>query len=96
MSGLVGAIMIRTTEYRPCYVGGKKALFHKWEDVSEIVEPSIMKGGHGGGVVKGTLAIVELEDGTIKRVTPHIIQFADNKIKEYAFNEGEKERNEGK
>lgn len=28
----VGHIELRTTEYRPCYVGGNKALFHRWED----------------------------------------------------------------
>lgn len=28
----LGHIEVRTTEYRPCYVDGKKALFHRWED----------------------------------------------------------------
>lgn len=25
-------IKIRTAEYRPCYVNGRKALFHRWEN----------------------------------------------------------------
>lgn len=87
MAALDGTITMTSSEYRPCYVEGKKALFHKWEDRSEIVSPSIMKGGHAGGVIRGTIAIVEFENGVVGEVYPHKIKFADNLIKEYAFNE---------
>lgn len=36
--------------------------------------------------IKETVAIVELEDGTIQEVKPTDIKFCDNKIKEYCFN----------
>lgn len=85
MAAIKDTVTIKTTEYRPCYVKDKKALFHRWEEKSEIVVPSPMVGGHGGGVVKGTLAIVEYEDGTIDEVRPQQIRFADDKINEYAF-----------
>lgn len=87
MAALNGTITMTKSEYRPCYVRGKKALFHKWEDKSEIVSPSILKGGHAGGVIRATFAIVEFENGVVGEVYPHEIKFADNLIKEYAFNE---------
>lgn len=66
------------TEYlRPCYVHERKALFHKWEDKSEIVPPSIMVGGHNGGIVRCTLGIVEYEDGTVHECYPYEIKFVD-------------------
>ena len=49
---------------RPCAVNGKKALFHTMEQCSRIVPPSLLAGGHNGGVVGEVLAIVEYEDGT--------------------------------
>lgn len=73
-------------ELRPCIVNEKgKALFHMWEERSEIIEPSIMVGGHAGGVIKFVMGIVELEDGRIIKVNPTSIRFLDNKFTEYAF-----------
>lgn len=69
---------ISTADYRPCVIDGVKALFHRWEEVSEIVYPSLMKGGHPGGEMKGTLAIVEMEDGSVRRVAPDAVRFTDN------------------
>lgn len=85
MAGFDGTITIETGEYRPCLVDGKKALFHRWEDKSKIVEPSVMVGGHGGGVLKYTVAIVEYENGSVAEVFPNYIKFVDGKINEYAF-----------
>ncbi|MDL2238159.1 hypothetical protein LJC56_10115 [Christensenellaceae bacterium OttesenSCG-928-K19] len=68
-------------ELRPCIVGCKSALFHKWADKSEIVYPSPMVGGHGGGVVAETVGIVEYTDGTIGEVQPAHIRFVDDKIR---------------
>lgn len=64
-------------EGRPCYVDGKKAMFHIWSVKQEIVPPSPFKGGHSGGVVSGIVGIVEFEDGTVAEVYPCGIQFAD-------------------
>lgn len=67
-------------ELRPCLIHGKhKALFHRWEDKSEIVAPSCMVGGHGGGVVRAVLAIVELEDGKVEEVYPEQVTFLDTR-----------------
>lgn len=85
MAGLNGTITIETGEYRPCLADGKKALFHRWEDKSKIVEPSVMVGGHNGGVLKYTVAIVEYENGSVAEVFPNYIKFVDGKINEYAF-----------
>lgn len=74
-------------ELRPCIVDDRKALFHKWIDKSTIVEPSPMMGGHNGGVLKFTVGIIELEDGTVEERYPYKIKFLDNKIKDYCFNE---------
>lgn len=88
MAGLNGTITYRSSEYRPCLVDGKKALFHRWEDISQIVSPSLMVGGHNGGENKSVAGIVEFEDGTIKEILPGQIQFTDNIFKEYCFEEG--------
>ena len=66
-----------------------KALFHCWNYRSELVDASPMIGGHPGGQVSGTFAIVEYEDGTIHEVEPMQIRFVDNAMSEYAFSEME-------
>jgi len=73
-------------ELRPCIVNGnKKALFHMWEQYSDIIAPSPMVGGHGGGVLNYVMGIIETEDGQVIKVHPHTIRFIDNKIREYVF-----------
>lgn len=67
-----------------------KALFHCWNHRSELVGDSPMIGGHPGGQVSGTFAIVEYEDGTVHEVEPTQIRFVDNAMSEYAFPEMEK------
>ena len=42
-----------------------------------------MMGGHGGGVVRDTYAIVEYEDGSIGRIAPEKIKFSDNLFEKY-------------
>ena len=91
MSALDGTITFATSEYRPCLAKGQHALFHRWEDNSEIYAPSLMVGGHGGGVVKYTCAIVEYEDGHVERVKPEDVTFVDHLFKEYAFPPTEEE-----
>lgn len=62
---------------RPIYYKGRKAVFHQWSPFSYIVPPSLMVGGHDGGVVSGTRAIIETDNGVILEVLPMEIQFAD-------------------
>lgn len=78
-------ITIKTSEYRPCIIEGKKALFHRWEEVAKVIPPSPMVGGHNGGIVKMTLGIIELEDGVVTEVYPHKIRFCGTQHNEYCF-----------
>lgn len=79
-------------EVRPCIARGKKALFHRWSDRSEIIEPALMRGGHSGGVMKWTSAIVEFEDGQVGEVLPRDIKFLDPPHRDYKFTEREDEK----
>ena len=84
-------------ELRPCMVaickGGneQRALFHCWNQWSDVVGESILKGGHKGGQVSETYGIVEFEDGTVKNVYPQLIRFLDNPFDEYIWKVGEQE-----
>ena len=69
-----------------------KALFHCWSHRSEVVGESPLRGGHPGGQVSGTFAIVEYEDGTIHEVEPTQIRFVDNAMSEYVFPEMEEKQ----
>ena len=85
---IAGEITVSNSQYRPCFVDGKKALFHTWVHWSEPIPPSALAGGHNGGVAQGAYAIVEYEDGTVGEVPPRAVRFADNLISEYGFREG--------
>ena len=80
------------TRLRPCYVSiekGKKekALFHCWSFKSTVVEPSIMVGGHPGGVIAYSTGIVELEDGRVIEVMPTSIAFYKGIFNDYCWDE---------
>lgn len=65
---------------RLCKVKGIDALFHKWSEVSKIIPPSPMVGGHSGGTIRYTTAIVEfIHNGQITAVMPSDIIFCDTK-----------------
>lgn len=64
-------------ERRPCYVDGKRAMFHTWSQQSDIFAPSPMVGGHPGGTVSRCVGIVEYENGKVEKVMPNEIRFAD-------------------
>lgn len=89
-----GTITIRA-DVRPCLVGSAKvkALWHKWVDKSEIVPPSMLRGGHAGGVVADTFALVEYETGLVRLVPAVKVFFLDSfqKFQEYDFSEPPKE-----
>lgn len=80
-------IVIKTIDYRPCYVRDEKALFHKWEEKAKPLAPSMSIFGDKGGQLWHTLGIVEFENGTVAEVEPNCITFADNLISQYAFKE---------
>ena len=74
-----------TQEVRTCLADGKPALFHKWCDVSEIIAPSCLRGGHQGGVASDTLALVEYEDGSTAQIHCTKIKFTDNRAAQYCL-----------
>lgn len=79
MANIGTEIVIRGAEYRPCYVDGKRAIFHRWADTARSVAPR--------GIDESTTddryqywnvgGIVEFEDGSVRRVWPSAITFAD-------------------
>jgi len=75
----VFSIQQKAPHLRPCTVNGEKALFHRWADYAAVLEPSPMRGGHPGGQMRQTYAIVEMEDGQVKEVLPSKVVFSDTR-----------------
>lgn len=94
MAELNGKITMKQ-ELRPCVVNGQKALFHRWMDISKVIPPSPMKGGHPGGTISEVFGIVEKEDGSVCECYPYKIRFVDEKIEEYAFMEEKDQKGAG-
>lgn len=84
MSKATGTIKIEY-DLRPCMVRDKPALFHKWVDNRDVLEPSPMRGGHNGGVIAYTQGLVEYADGSVGMVSPTSIKFEDKLFEQYAF-----------
>lgn len=74
---IMEAPQIEKAPFRPCEADGKPAIFHRWVNESWVVQPSPMIGGHPGGTVRCTFALVEYEDGTVRKVEPENIKFTD-------------------
>lgn len=85
-------------ELRPClieakqgiapfgrYSNPKKALFHKWFEERRLILTSAKCDVGDGGVVSELFAIVELENGEIRKVDLECIRFLDSPHKEYGF-----------
>lgn len=70
---------IRSGEYRPCMVNGRRALFHRWTDSARPVKPRGLEAEEKAQrfQVWSVHGIVEYEDGTVARVWPSDIQFVD-------------------
>lgn len=96
MGALDGIVTFTNNEYRICEVDGKKALFHRWNEHCNVVEPSPMIGGTPGGQIKYITGIVEFEDGSVREFYPEEITFNDNKLKEIINQETEQELSEVK
>ena len=79
MFGKNQTVLVQQNEYRPCWVNGKKALFHRWANSARPMLPNGQKPGENARYFqyRSTKAIVEFEDGTVAAVWPHEIQFAD-------------------
>ncbi|MFV0412943.1 MAG: hypothetical protein ACK5L3_06670 [Oscillospiraceae bacterium] len=60
---------------RPCEVNGRPARFHCWSTRARVVAPSMLRGGHQGGQLSETFAIIEYEDGEVSEEYPYKIRF---------------------
>lgn len=90
--------LVEDYEPRPCWVYGKrKALFHRWANTAHAQLPKGIDPEHVRYYqYRSTCAIVEYEDGTVDRVWPQDLQFADGgKFSEFEWlpREQEDERN---
>lgn len=87
---------IEFNELRICIIKstGQKGLYHGIFQQSYICAPSMLKGGHHGGVVAGVTCIVELEDGSLTKVNPDDIKFLDRKFEEFDFSDESGDKNE--
>lgn len=80
------AITITTIEGRPCWVKGRRAIFHRWSDSARPVNPYGKGDPSDDRLQKWSVhGIVEYEDGTVEREWPSAIQFADSAEKFAAF-----------
>lgn len=83
-------------ELRPCWVKGRRALFHRWTDSARPVVPRGLPELETADLryqLWNVHGVVEYEDGTLGRVWPYEIQFAENPVfKEYAWEQMEAER----
>lgn len=64
---------------RPCWVGDRKALFHRWAPSAHPVLPRGVQPSENARFFqfRNVKAIVEYQDGTVDQVYPTEIQFID-------------------
>lgn len=73
-------LLPQETEYRPCYVNGRKALFHRWVNTANPALPKGMDPKDERAKFfqhRSTTGLVEFENGVMARAWPQEIRFAD-------------------
>lgn len=79
MAAINGQIVLTTCEGRPCWVNGRRAIFHRWTDSARPVKPTGADEESEARFQKYSVhGLVEYEDGTMEREWPNVIQFADS------------------
>lgn len=79
MAQLWNDIKITTCEWRPCWVNGRRAIFHRWTDSARPVKQAVTNEDGVEHFQKYSVhGLVEYEDGTVDREWPNVIQFADS------------------
>ena len=67
------------TENRECIYRKSVCTFHGFFQRSMVIKPSIMVGGHSGGVIAYPVAIIEDKKGELMEVEATSIQFVSDK-----------------
>lgn len=81
-------------DYRTCTHEDKKYIFHCFEQWSNVIGESLMRGGHSAGQISKLFAIIEDGKGNIYRVEPTMVKFTDNKYIDYFWGlDEDKEKN---
>lgn len=86
--------IVQENEYRPCYVNGRRALFHRWTNSARPKLPNGQEPGENARYFqfRTTHGLVEYEDGTVDLVWPSTIKFSDHgRFKDYAWEPMEQE-----
>lgn len=79
MAPLDGKITFSTCEERPCWVDGRRAIFHRWTDSARPVKPTGKDEDSDERLQKWSVhGLVEYEDGRVEREWPSKIRFADS------------------
>lgn len=79
MAAINGKIIMTTCEGRPCWVKGRRAIFHRWTDSARPVKPASNDQDTDERMQKWSVhGLVEYEDGTMEREWPSAIRFADS------------------
>lgn len=87
-------VIVRETEYRPCWVRGKRALFHRWVNTAR---PTLPKGQEPGENARyyqfrSTQGLVEFESGAVELVYPQAVHFVDGgHFRQYTWPPAERE-----
>ena len=71
-------VPITVTNYIRLLASGGLGYFHLWEQWSNVVDASPLRGGHPGGQIGQVYGIVEFREG-VRRVDPSSIKFCDEK-----------------
>jgi len=80
MAAINGKITMSTCEGRPCWVDGRRAIFHRWTDSARPVKPVSSTQDTDERLQKWSVhGLVEYEDGTVEREWPSKIRFADSR-----------------
>lgn len=74
----------------PCLVCGERAIFLGWFNMSYILEPSMLVGGHNGGPVSMVKGLVRLSNGQVGLVSLDDLIFPPSTFEEYDWSWCEK------
>lgn len=90
-------IIAQENEYRPCYVNGRRAIFHRWVNSARAQLPKGQEPDENSRYFqfRSTHGLVEFEDGTMDTVWPYAIKFADHgRFKDYAWQPADRQEGE--